>query len=171
MRTRQVLGEGLTGCIVQGDTGTRVKSGVACLNAVTSTLFTQPMAREGAIMYGAPSPARPRFLHGCTPAPAQGTHRYKSWRASVLSPWMRHPPYKSGVHECRDEDEDGAEDRDISEEEAGAAFDQRGLKPTEDRFMRLDDMERFVRAAEQREMEDDDEELTGDDSGTCFVAC
>ena len=37
--------------------------------------------------------------------------------------------------------------------------------------MRLDDMERFVRAAEQREMEDDDEELTGDDSGTCFVAC
>ena len=70
-----------------------------------------------------------------------------------------------------DEDEDWGEDRDQSEEEAGAAFNQRGLKPTEDRFMRLDDMERFVRAAEQREMEDNDEELNGDDSGTCFVAC
>ena len=33
--------------------------------------------------------------------------------------------------------------------------------------MRLDDMERFVRAAEQREMDDDEdeEEQTGDDSG------
>ena len=33
--------------------------------------------------------------------------------------------------------------------------------------MRLDDMERFVRAAEQREIDDDDddEDLTGGDSG------
>lgn len=62
---------------------------------------------------------------------------------------------------------------DQSEEEAGAAFSQRGLKPTEDRFMRLDDMERFVQAAEQREMEDDDndEELTGDDSGMSDATC
>ena len=52
------------------------------------------------------------------------------------------------------------------EDEAGGGFQHSGLKPTEDRFMRLDDMERFVRAAEQREMDDeDDEELTGDDSG------
>ena len=53
------------------------------------------------------------------------------------------------------------------EEEAGGELQHRGLRPTEDRFMRLDDMERFVRAAEQREMDDDedDEDLTGDDSG------
>ena len=53
------------------------------------------------------------------------------------------------------------------EEEAGGDFQHRGLKPTEDRFMRLDDMERFVRAAEQREIDDDDddEDLTGGDSG------
>ncbi|CAK0787054.1 hypothetical protein CVIRNUC_010270 [Coccomyxa viridis] len=52
------------------------------------------------------------------------------------------------------------------EEEAGGELQHRGLRPTEDRFMRLDDMERFVRAAEQREMDDDedDEDLTGDDS-------
>lgn len=62
---------------------------------------------------------------------------------------------------------------DQSDEEAGAAFNQRGLKPTEDRFMRLDDMERFVRAAEQREMEDDedDEDVTGDESGVQGHAC
>ena len=53
-----------------------------------------------------------------------------------------------------------------AEDAAGGGFQHSGLKPTEDRFMRLDDMERFVRAAEQREMDDeDDEELTGDDPG------
>lgn len=38
--------------------------------------------------------------------------------------------------------------------------------------MRLDEMERFVRAAEEREMEDDeDEDLTGeDDSGMAAVS-
>ena len=53
------------------------------------------------------------------------------------------------------------------EDEAGGDFQHSGLKPTEDRFMRLDDMERFVRFAEQREMDDDEdeEEQTGDDSG------
>ena len=61
---------------------------------------------------------------------------------------------------------------DEAEEEAGAAFSQRGLKPTEDRFMRLDDMERFVRAAEEREMADDedDEDLMGDESGAHCAA-
>ena len=63
---------------------------------------------------------------------------------------------------CREEGDPALE----VEDEAGGEFQHSGLKPTEDRFMRLDDMERFVRAAEQREMEDgDDEELTGDDSG------
>ena len=61
---------------------------------------------------------------------------------------------------------------DQAEEQAGAAFKQRGLKPTEDRFMRLDDMERFVRVAEEREMEDDedDEDLMGDESGVRCAA-
>jgi len=65
------------------------------------------------------------------------------------------------------------EDEDVDEEGEGE-FNQRGLKPTEDRFMRLDDMERFVKAAEQREMEDDDEddeELTGGDSGNAGTGC
>lgn len=62
------------------------------------------------------------------------------------------------------------------DEEGEDEFDQRGLKPTEDRFMRLDDMERFVKAAEQRENEDDDdeeddEELIGGDSGKAGTAC
>ena len=63
---------------------------------------------------------------------------------------------------CREEGDLALE----AEDEAGGDFQHSGLKPTEDRFMRLDDMERFVRAAEQREMDDDDEEeQTGDDSG------
>ena len=85
------------------------------------------------------------------------------------------PGLMCGHCTCRDGKEDGdwAEDMDHPEEEAGAAFSQRGLKPTEDRFMRLADMERFVRAAEQREMEDgdEDEELTGEDSGMHRAAC
>lgn len=59
--------------------------------------------------------------------------------------------------------------------EGEGEFNERGLKPTEDRFMRLDDMERFVKAAEEREMEDDDdeddEELPGGDSGNAGTAC
>ena len=67
------------------------------------------------------------------------------------------------IPRCREEGDLALEE----EDEAGGDFQHRGLKPTEDRFMRLDDMERFVRAAEQREMDDDedDEEQTGDDSG------
>ena len=67
---------------------------------------------------------------------------------------------------CREEGDLALEE----EDEAGGEFQHSGLKPTEDRFMRLDDMERFVRAAEQREMDDDDDEdLTGDDSGDYHI--
>ena len=70
------------------------------------------------------------------------------------------------VLRCRKEDDLALE----VEDEAGEEFQHSGLKPTEDRFMRLDDMERFVRAAEQREIDDeDDEELTGDDSGNDHI--
>ena len=67
------------------------------------------------------------------------------------------------VLRCREEGDLALE----AEDEAGGDFQHSRLKPTEDRFMRLDDMERFVRAAEQREMDDDEdeEEQTGDDSG------
>ena len=64
---------------------------------------------------------------------------------------------------CRDEGDLALE----AEDEVGGEFQRSGLKPTEDRFMRLDDMERFVRAAEQQDMDDDEDadEQTGDDSG------
>ena len=53
----------------------------------------------------------------------------------------------------REEDVEGAEEE---------GFIGKGLKPTEDRFLRLHDMERFVQAAERAELDgDEDEDMSG----------
>ena len=49
----------------------------------------------------------------------------------------------------REEDEEAAEEE---------GFTGKDLKPTEDRFLRLHDMERFVQAAERAELDDDEDE-------------
>lgn len=49
----------------------------------------------------------------------------------------------------REEDVEKAEEED---------FIGKGLKPTEDRFLRLHDMERFVQAAERAELDGDEDE-------------
>ena len=51
------------------------------------------------------------------------------------------------------------EDVEAAEEEG---FSGKGLKPTEDRFLRLHDMERFVQAAERAELDDDEDEDMSD---------